>query len=140
MCTDNIVKELEKELSDIEEIQGRLKITRTFSLISLSFFKNLRVIGSKLQPNELFALHIMDNANLADLFPNNVTIEQGRLFFHFNPKLCIEKIERLKPWTVALNNVTSIAIEDVALNSNGDKVACEWCDATHFARPTECDR
>lgn len=122
---DNIGKEFDKFLGEIEEIQGKLKITRTFSLISLNFFRNLQRIGTKLQTSDPFALHVMDNANLADLFPTNVSIEHGRLFFHFNPKLCIDKIEALKPYTADLANVTSIPVEDVAINSNGDKVACK---------------
>lgn len=122
-----MVRELETELADIEEIEGKLKISRTFSLVSLSFFRNLRLIGTKLQkvPEPKFALHVMDNQNLQDLFPRNVTIVSGRLFFHFNPKLCYNIIETLVPFTNDLRNVTNIPPEDVAVNSNGDKVACK---------------
>lgn len=118
-------------MSSIEEITGRLKIMRSFSLVSLSFFRNLRKIGSKLSPSEArHSLHVVDNQNLQELFPSpNVTIVHGRLFFHFNPKLCYGLIEKMIPFTMDLveQNVTRIPPEDVATNSNGDKVACEFC-------------
>ncbi len=67
----------------------------------------------------------MDNQNLQSLFDHKVEIEIGKLFFHFNPKLCYKTIEALKPDVVDLRNVDKLAIEDVAVNSNGDKVACK---------------
>ena len=44
---DNIIQELERSLDSIEEIRGVLKISRSFPLLSLSFFKNLRKITGK---------------------------------------------------------------------------------------------
>lgn len=41
---ENIIQELERSLGSIEEIRGVLKIARSFPLLSLSFFKNLRNI------------------------------------------------------------------------------------------------
>lgn len=121
-----MVRELDSELADIVEIEGKLKISRTFSLVSLSFFRSLKLIGTKLKsPIPKYTLQVMDNQNLQDLFPNNVTIAAGRLFFHFNPKLCYNIIEKLVPFTTDLRNVTTIPHEDVAVNSNGDKVACK---------------
>lgn len=67
----------------------------------------------------------MDNQNLQTLFPQNLTIERGKMFFHFNPKLCYSYIENLKPFIADLKD-TKIAIEDVAINSNGDKIACKY--------------
>ena len=49
----NIVSELEKNLGNIEEIRGTLKIVRSFPLLSLNFFKRLRVIhGLSTRPDE----------------------------------------------------------------------------------------
>lgn len=121
-----MVRELEKELSEIEEIQGKLRITRTYSLVSLSFFRNLTRIGTRLSADERFGLQVVENQNLQELFPNNVTIEHGRLFFHFNPKLCYHLIDNLRSSTFDLRNVSHLPPEDVATNSNGDKVACEY--------------
>lgn len=44
---DNIVQELEKNLGDIEEIRGILKVARSFPLLSLNFLKSLRNITGR---------------------------------------------------------------------------------------------
>lgn len=44
---ENIVTELESALENVETIAGYLKITRSFPLITLHFFKNLRKIGGR---------------------------------------------------------------------------------------------
>lgn len=123
------MKELETALSDVEEIEGSLKIVRSFPIVSLSFFRKLNRIRGNRPPNDRdnawYALYVMDNQNLQDLFPNRVIIDQGKIFFHFNPKLCYSNIEKLKSDVAELKDVNSLAIEDVATNSNGDKVACK---------------
>lgn len=124
LIPDNVVKELETALSDIEQIDGSLKIVRSFPIVSLSFFKKLKLIRGDNLETDRYALYVMDNQNLQSLFPNNVTMARGKLFFHFNPKLCPDVIEQLKPYVYDLRN-TEIAVEDVAANSNGDKIACE---------------
>lgn len=124
----NVVRELETALSDVEEITGSLRIVRSVSIVSLSFFKRLTIIGgrqSQKQDDNRWALYVMDNQNLQELFPNNVTIERGKLFFHFNPKLCYANITNLMPHVVDLRNATELPHEEVAVNSNGDKVACK---------------
>ena len=70
-----------------------------------------------------YALIVLDNQNIQDLWDenHNVTIEKGKLFFHFNPKLCFYKIERLKSMVVEKGDFVN---EDVARSSNGDKIAC----------------
>lgn len=113
-------------MSDIEEIDGSLKIVRSFPIVSLSFFKKLRVIRGKILETDRYALYVMDNQNLQGLFKQNITIERGKLFFHFNPKLCYSNIVQLKDGVEELKNVSKLPIEDVAVNSNGDKVACEY--------------
>lgn len=118
------MKELETALSDIEEIDGSLKIVRSFPIVSLSFFKKLRIIHGNSLETDRYALYVMENQNLQSLFTQNVQILKGKLFFHFNPKLCYSNIERLKDGVKELQNISKIPIEDVATNSNGDKVAC----------------
>jgi insulin receptor len=44
---ENVVKELDENLSMVEEIEGYLKIVRSFPLISLNFLRKLRVIHGK---------------------------------------------------------------------------------------------
>ncbi|XP_071643096.1 insulin-like receptor-like [Temnothorax longispinosus] len=124
----NIVKELEESLSTIEEIDGYLKIVRSFPLISLNFLKNLRVIRGNQLENNKYSLAVLDNQNLQELWdwnthPNITIMSQkgpAKLFFHFNPKLCLHEIEKLRE-KAKLEEFTD---HDVASSSNGDKVAC----------------
>lgn len=114
------------ELSDafglIEEITEYVKITHSFPITSLSFFKKLKVIkGEKLDINNA-SLSVLDNPNLSSLFPpeQQVRIENGRLFFHYNPKLCLSKIVQFSKM-VNISNFTDLEVQP---ESNGDKVAC----------------
>lgn len=116
----NIVKELENSLSEIVEIQDYLKIARSFPIISLSFLKKLRVIrGNRLESSK-YAIFIWDNQNLQELFgeKQDIVVENGKLFFHFNPKLCFFKIEQLAKSPQQIENY------DTAKISNGDKTPC----------------
>jgi insulin receptor len=70
---------------------------------------------------------LLDNQNLQELWDwdtrgEDLLIMNGRLFFHFNPKLCLNKIEKLKQ-VARLPDFTDL---EVAANSNGDKVACQY--------------
>ncbi|KAL1110144.1 hypothetical protein AAG570_008221 [Ranatra chinensis] len=72
-----------------------------------------------------YALIVLDNQNLLDLWDwehrgNGLKINNGKLFFHFNPKLCLSKIDKLQE-IAGLANYTDL---EVASSSNGDKVAC----------------
>lgn len=117
----NIVRELENSLSSIEEITENLKIVRSYPLISLHFFKSLkRIRGVTNDPNEK-SLVVIDNQNLQDLFNNTVVIDGGKIAFHYNPKLCLYKIEEFKKSLYP--NITYDSVESMR-NSNGDKIAC----------------
>lgn len=114
------------ELADafglIEEITEYVKITHSFPITSLGFFKKLKVIkGENLDINNA-SLVVLDNPNLSSLFPatQRITIENGRLFFHYNPKLCLSKIEQFG----RMVNITNFTDLEVQPESNGDKVAC----------------
>uniref|UniRef100_A0A8D9BPN7 receptor protein-tyrosine kinase n=1 Tax=Cacopsylla melanoneura TaxID=428564 RepID=A0A8D9BPN7_9HEMI len=124
----NVVKELEDNLGMVEEIEGYLKIARSYPVMSLNFFKKLRVIrGRDLETNK-FALVVLDNQNLMELWDwdkrdknLSLTIEQGRMFFHFNPKLCYDHIEKLANVTNFTEGPTDT---EAPKSSNGDKAAC----------------
>lgn len=121
----NIVKELEDNLNMIEEIEGYLKIVRSFPLVSLNFLKRLRVIRGTILESDKYALVVLDNQNLQELWDwdnrqHSLNISRGRLFFHFNPKLCLSRIEKLRQVT----GLPEFSDLDVAPSSNGDKVAC----------------
>ncbi|KOC60353.1 Insulin-like receptor [Habropoda laboriosa] len=118
----NIMNELSAALGQIEEITEYLKITHSFPITSLGFLKRLRVIkGEKLDINNA-SLSVLDNPNLSNLFPpeQQVRIENGRLFFHYNPKLCLSKIVEFSKM-VNISNFTDLEIQP---ESNGEKVAC----------------
>lgn len=84
-----------------------------FSL--LSFF-NIR----------LYSVYVLDNRNLQDLFVTphqNFSITRGKVFFHFNPKLCYHKIQEFAA-TGGLS--ANLSTGDVSRNTNGDFVACKF--------------
>lgn len=58
---DNIIQELERSLGSIEVIKGVLKITRSFPILSLSFFKSLRTITGKPE-----TIHSSESKNFDD--------------------------------------------------------------------------
>ncbi|XP_012284589.1 insulin-like receptor isoform X2 [Orussus abietinus] len=119
----NIVNELTDAFGLIEEITDYLKITHSFPITSLGFFKKLRVIkGEKLDMNNA-SLVVLDNPNLSELFPESqqIEIQNGRLFFHYNPKLCLSKIEHLGRM-VGISNFSDLEVQP---ESNGEKVACD---------------
>ncbi|XP_017876202.1 insulin receptor-like [Ceratina calcarata] len=119
----NIMNELTEAFGRIEEITEYLKITHSFPITSLSFFKRLRVIkGQKLDINNA-SLSVLDNPNLSSLFSpeQKIRIENGRLFFHYNPKLCLSKIQQLS----RMANISNYTDLEVQPQSNGEKVACD---------------
>ncbi|XP_034951870.1 insulin-like receptor [Chelonus insularis] len=119
----NIINELTNAFGNIEEITGYLKVTHSFAISTLSFLKKLRVIkGEKLEMNNA-SLIILDNPNLSNLFGENqkIQITNGRMFFHYNPKLCMSKITALANM-VGITNFTELEIQP---DSNGEKVACD---------------
>lgn len=115
---------METFLADIEVIEGNLSIVRSFPLISLDFFKKLRIIKGEDRQNDRFGIKVLENQNLQALFKQNVTVARGRMFFHFNPKLCMNIIEDFKKHVVAVRNIDKLPADEVAPNSNGDKIAC----------------
>ncbi|KAG5668610.1 hypothetical protein PVAND_016546 [Polypedilum vanderplanki] len=124
----NIVKELEASLSGIEEIKGYLKIARSHPILSMSFLKKLRKIHGNSLEGGRNALVVWENQNLQELWDESHRIEivQGKLFFHFNPKLCFYKIEQLanKSADGRKNPTEMIENYDTAKISNGDKTPC----------------
>lgn len=113
-------------MADIEEIQNSLSIVRSLPLVSLGFFKKLRIVGGKETDRwDGFGSKVLENPNLQELFPQNVTILHGRMLFHFNPMLCMKTIEEFKKNVVDLRNVEHLPADEVAPNSNGDKIACD---------------
>lgn len=117
-----MVRELKSSLSDIEVIEGSLSIVRSYPLLSLGFFENLRVIHG--DGEDRYGLTVIDNQNLEMLFHQNVTVQHGRMYMHFNPKLCMRIIEEFKVNVVELHNVSTLPANEVSTESNGDRIGC----------------
>ncbi|XP_066589101.1 insulin-like receptor isoform X2 [Prorops nasuta] len=133
----NIMNELTDAFGLIEEITEYVKVTHSFPITSLYFFKKLRVIkGEKLDINNA-SLVVLDNPNLSNLFPpdQKLEIKNGRLFFHYNPKLCLNKIDELGRM-VGITNFTNLEVQAV---SNGEKVACVTMDINLRAKEIGSD-
>ena len=50
----------------------------------------------------------------------NFTIGGGKAFFHFNPYLCLDKIDKVKNLTTAVED-----LNDVSKTTNGDRMTCK---------------
>ncbi|XP_076053631.1 insulin receptor-like [Oratosquilla oratoria] len=118
---ENVMRELEDSLQDIEEVEGFVKIFRS-NVTSLKFLKSLRKIGGDEHEYGNYSLVVVDNPNLETLWTEKkrLQIVLGKLFFHFNPRLCLHHIRKL----IKAANMTNLSETDVASASNGDKVTC----------------
>lgn len=123
----SVVSELERNLNKIEEIEGHLKISRSDPLVSLGFLKNLKLIRGlnaegKPKGSHEPSLTLSENDNLQNLFNENQTVQiwNGALNIHTNPKLCVNRIEMLRPM---LSKNIKFDLEKFR-SSNGDRVAC----------------
>lgn len=82
-----------------------------------------------------YALYVVDNRNLQELWNweshKKLEIANGKIFFHLNPKLCIDKIRKLE-------SVAKLSLSDpidVSLMSNGDRIACKFGLACDLMQP-----
>ncbi|XP_013104155.2 insulin-like receptor [Stomoxys calcitrans] len=118
-----IRNELEKGLEKIRVIRDFLKIQGTFGLSDLRFLKNLKTIQGKRVFDGKYALYVLENTDLEKIWNENQTvqIENGTVYFHFNPKLCLDEIHALLP---SLRNQTQFNNTEVAEDSNGSKGSC----------------
>lgn len=76
-----------------------------------------------------YTLYVLDNQNLQQLgswVAAGLTIPVGKIYFAFNPRLCLEHIYRLEEVTGTRGRQNKAEINP---RTNGDRAACE-------ARPT----
>ena len=121
-----IVEELESNFDAIEEISGFLKISYSYPLMSLDFFKRLRIIHGMDLECDQFALVIVGNDNLQGLWnwnsrPRNFTINRGTLSIHSNPKLCMSEIDQFRN-IIGFHNDSEVEISE---ESNGKNIGCK---------------
>ncbi|XP_071434349.1 insulin receptor isoform X1 [Pithys albifrons albifrons] len=122
---NNIAAELEANLGLIEEISGYLKIRRSYALVSLSFFRKLHLIRGETLEAGNYSFYALDNQNLRQLWDwskHNLTIARGKLFFHYNPKLCLAEIHKMEEISGTKGRQER---NDIALKTNGDQASCE---------------
>uniref|UniRef100_A0A8C3HKK0 Tyrosine-protein kinase receptor n=1 Tax=Chrysemys picta bellii TaxID=8478 RepID=A0A8C3HKK0_CHRPI len=122
---NNIAAELEANLGLIEEISGYLKIRRSYALVSLSFFRKLHLIKGETLEAGNYSFYALDNQNLRQLWDwskHNLSIARGKLFFHYNPKLCLSEIHKMEEISGTKGRQER---NDIAQKTNGDQASCE---------------
>uniref|UniRef100_A0A671YWV3 Tyrosine-protein kinase receptor n=1 Tax=Sparus aurata TaxID=8175 RepID=A0A671YWV3_SPAAU len=122
---NNIAAELEASLGQLEEITGFLTVRRAYALVSLSFLRKLRIIRGEHLEADTFAFYALDNQNLRELWDwskHNLTIQRGRMFFHYNSKLCMSEIRKMEEKTGTKERNLK---NDIAGRTNGDQASCE---------------
>lgn len=119
------MKILERNLGDIEEITGLLRIYRSPTITALSFFRSLRKIrGISLESNKYtYSFIIRSNENLQKIWDYNEKKEfqllNGNLLVHFNSKLCLSEIHALQTFLK-----TNQSEDFIGLESNGYEESC----------------
>ncbi|XP_072284783.1 insulin receptor-related protein [Pyxicephalus adspersus] len=137
---NNIASELQRSLGRIETITGFLKIKHSFALVSLSFFKNLKLIRGDSMVDGNYTLYVLDNQNLQQLWdPNHerLSIPVGKLYFAFNPKLCLSEIYQTESLTGTKGRQNKA---DINPRTNGDRASCNTHTLKFIANVTESDR
>ncbi|NXR24874.1 INSRR protein, partial [Cinclus mexicanus] len=124
----NLASELQSSLGLIETITGFLKIKHSFALVSLSFFKNLKLIRGDSMVDGNYTLYVLDNQNLQQLWDwsqHILSIPVGKMYFAFNPKLCLAEIYRMEEVTGTKGRQNKAEINP---RTNGDRASCEYRD------------
>ncbi|XP_020718079.1 insulin receptor isoform X2 [Ceratitis capitata] len=118
------INHLDAAFSNVTEITGYLKVVNSPQLLSLHFLRNLITIRGEELIDDLYALIVVDNFHLSEIWaPNqNVAILKGSIYFHLNPRLCLYKIRELqksiRSETKPINTVNA------SPHSNGERVVC----------------
>lgn len=72
-----------------------------------------------------YSFYALDNQNLRQLWDwskHKLTILQGRLFFHYNSKLCMSEIHKMEEVTGLKERHVK---NDIASKTNGDQASCK---------------
>ena len=116
-------------LGQVKEITGALKISHSYPIVSLDFFRSLETIRGESDSGQA-SLQILKNENLARLFPihedgSTVRIlsqggSRGTAFIHYNGKLCRSEIEEM----IKKSKMETPEPADVSFTTNGDQSVC----------------
>uniref|UniRef100_A0A8C7BYX1 Tyrosine-protein kinase receptor n=1 Tax=Neovison vison TaxID=452646 RepID=A0A8C7BYX1_NEOVI len=135
----NLEPELQQSLGLIETITGFLKIKHSFALVSLGFFRNLKLIRGDAMVDGNYTLYVLDNQNLQQLgswVAAGLTIPVGKIYFAFNPRLCLEHIYRLEEVTGTRGRQNKAEINP---RTNGDRAACQTRTLRFVSNVTQAD-
>lgn len=117
------MKILHRNLGDIEEIHGLLKIYRSPALTSLSFLRSLRLVKGLEVEAQKYSFILTANENLQKIWDygekRGFKLERGNLLVHFNSKLCLSEIHALQ---TALK--TNASEDLISAESNGYEESC----------------
>ena len=72
-----------------------------------------------------YSFYALDNQNLRQLWDwskHKLTIRHGRMFFHYNSKLCMAEIRKMEEVTGTKNRQVK---NDIASKNNGDQASCK---------------
>ncbi|XP_072503390.1 insulin receptor-related protein [Notamacropus eugenii] len=136
----NLETELQRSLGLVETITGFLKIKHSFALISLGFFRNLKLIRGDSMVDGNYTLYVLDNQNLQQLgewAEAGLSIPVGKIYFAFNPRLCLEHIYQLEEVTGTRGRQNKAEINP---RTNGDRAACKTRPLRFVSNVTESDR
>lgn len=76
-------------------------------------------------PLRNYSFYALDNQNLRQLWDwskHKLTILQGRMFFHYNSKLCMSEIRKMEEVTGTKDRQVKM---DIASKTNGDQASCK---------------
>ncbi|XP_043935737.1 insulin receptor-related protein [Protopterus annectens] len=122
---ENLTSELRASLGQIEIVTGFLKIKHSVALVSLNFFTNLQLIRGDTMVDGNYTLYVLDNPNLQQLWDWNtkkkLSISTGKMYFAFNPKLCLFEIYRAEEVTGTKGRQNTAEINH---RTNGDRASC----------------
>ncbi|XP_038624702.1 insulin receptor-related protein isoform X2 [Tachyglossus aculeatus] len=138
---NNLAGELERALGLVETITGFLKIKHSSALLSLSFFRNLKLIRGDSMVDGNYTLYVLDNQNLQQLWAwgqqRGPAIPVGKVYFAFNPRLCLADIYRLEQETGTRGRQNKAEINP---RTNGDRASCRTRALSFVSNVTEPDR
>lgn len=72
-----------------------------------------------------YSFYALDNQNLRQLWDwskHKLTILQGRMFFHYNSKLCMSEIRKMEEVTGTKERLVK---NEIASKTNGDQASCK---------------
>lgn len=72
-----------------------------------------------------YSFYVLDNQNLQQLWDwnhRNLTVRSGKMYFAFNPKLCVSEIYRMEEVTGTKGRQSK---GDINTRNNGERASCE---------------